>query len=108
MVADDVDAVGVLRRDEHDDRVRQHLPRFRRLRPRQPLGQEQRGEDASDFGGVNARGDQHHELSVGDQAVALSGSSKARVHELPLDLLIPRQIRQRCRVGDERDDEGPA
>ena len=42
-VADDVHAVGVLRRHEHDDRVREHQPRLGGLGAREPVGEHNRG-----------------------------------------------------------------
>ena len=107
-VAHDIDAVGIERRHHQHDRLRANLARLGVLAAHEPVREHERGEDAAHLIGVNARGDEHDQLSVCDQRVALARPAQARIGEATLNLAILWKIGDVRGVRDDGGNEGPS
>ena len=108
VVANDVDAVRVLRRHQHDDGVGENRSRLAVLCAGEAIGEHDGRGESAHLGGVNRRRHENDVPALVEQRLSLAGSLEPRVHELALDLPVMLEIRQVRRIGDERDDERPA
>ena len=103
-VADDVEAVGIHRRHQHEDRVVADALRFVRLGRHQPPGELGRVLRAGHFGGVQAAVDPDDDLAFLRQRSRLGLADAARQRQPARDLLIPRAVLEVRFARDDRDD----
>jgi hypothetical protein len=84
------------------------LARIDRASGVSPVRQNDGCGEATDFGRVDARGDEDDILPLVEQSLTLAGGLQPRIHELALDLPVVLEVGECCRVADERDEEGAA
>ncbi len=107
-VGDDVDTVGILRRNQDEDRILEDCFELRAVFGDQLIRKLDCGRSGRNFGGVNRAGDHHHRFAFGDQFLRFGIGGLARVRELRLDLAVAVQVTQRVRIGNVGGDVGPA